>query len=161
VTTGACRGTWGRFHITLFSITGGCPTKHGYLHWIRLVSGGRIIASHSFIHWSMRLNQPMPSSWKVPFHFFIALDSGPHPPGLKIWKSCLFAMFLLGIFIGVLLCVVGLRLFQCHHFWIIDSGWLTNHSTWSGRTPGLSLESVEPPPRRRGFLYHWFSRVSA
>jgi hypothetical protein len=38
-------------------------------------------------------------------------------------------MFLLGIFIGVFLCVVGLRLFQCHHFWIIDSGWLTNHST--------------------------------
>jgi len=37
-------------------------------------------------------------------------------------------MFLLGIFIGVFLCVVVLRFFQCHNFWIIDSGCLTNHS---------------------------------
>jgi hypothetical protein len=37
-------------------------------------------------------------------------------------------MFLLGIFIAVFLCVVGIRLLQCHHFWIIDSKCLTNHS---------------------------------
>jgi hypothetical protein len=40
----------------------------------------------------------------------------------------LLAMFLLGIFSGVLLCIVGLRLCQYHHFWIIDSRWSTNHS---------------------------------
>jgi hypothetical protein len=71
--------------------------------------------------------------WKVPFHFFIALDSGPYPLGLKIWKSCFLAMFLLGIFSGVLICIVFLRLCQYHYFWIIDSRWLTNHSVvWEG-----------------------------
>jgi hypothetical protein len=47
---------------------------------------------------------------------------------MKTWKICLFAMFLLGICIGVFLCVVGIRLFQCHLFWIIDSRWLVNLS---------------------------------
>jgi hypothetical protein len=37
-------------------------------------------------------------------------------------------MFLLGIFSGVFLCIVGLRLCLYHHFWIIDSRWSTNHS---------------------------------
>jgi hypothetical protein len=42
-------------------------------------------------------------------------------------------MFILGIFIAVFLCVVGLRLFQCQHFWIIDSRFLTNYSIgWEG-----------------------------
>jgi hypothetical protein len=38
-------------------------------------------------------------------------------------------MFLLGFFSGVFLCIVGLRLCQHHHFWIVDSRWLTNHFT--------------------------------
>jgi hypothetical protein len=38
-------------------------------------------------------------------------------------------MFLLGIFLGVLLCIVDLMLFQYHRFWIIDSVWLNNFST--------------------------------
>jgi hypothetical protein len=63
------------------------------------------------------------------FHSFIL----PHPPGLKFWRRCLFAMFLLGIFIGVLLHIVGLRLFHYHCFWIVDLGWSTNCSTsWEG-----------------------------
>jgi hypothetical protein len=88
----------------------------------------RVTTSHSFIHWFMDLINPCLHIWKVPFHFFIALDSGPYPPGLKFWRSCLFVMFLLGIFSGVFLCIVGLRLCQYHHFWIIDSRWSTNHS---------------------------------
>jgi hypothetical protein len=37
-------------------------------------------------------------------------------------------MFLLGLFSGVFLCIVGLRLCLYHHFWIIDSRWSTNRS---------------------------------
>jgi hypothetical protein len=37
-------------------------------------------------------------------------------------------MFLLEIFIGVLIYIVGLRLCQYHHFWIIDSRCSTNLS---------------------------------
>jgi hypothetical protein len=107
--------------------------KHGYLHQIRMVSGGwdncfsllRSLVSRDLINLCL--------IWKVPFHFFIALDSGPYPPGLKFWRSCFLAMFLLGIFSGVFLCIVGLRLCQHHHFWIIDSRWSTNRSTgWEG-----------------------------
>jgi hypothetical protein len=45
---------------------------------------------------------------------------------MKFWRICLLMMFLLGFFSGVLLCIVGLRLCQYQHFWIIDSEWLTN-----------------------------------
>jgi hypothetical protein len=38
-------------------------------------------------------------------------------------------MFLLGIFSGVFLCRVGLRLCLYHFFWIIYSRWLINRST--------------------------------
>jgi hypothetical protein len=37
-------------------------------------------------------------------------------------------MFLLGIFSGVLICIVGLWLCLHHRFWIIDSWWSTNLS---------------------------------
>jgi hypothetical protein len=60
------------------------------------------------------------------FHFFIALELGSNPSRLKFWRSSLFAMFLLGIFRGVLLCVVGIRLFLYFHLHIIDLGQLTN-----------------------------------
>ena len=38
-------------------------------------------------------------------------------------------MFLLGIFSGVMLCIVFLRFCLYHLFWIIDLWWLTNYST--------------------------------
>jgi hypothetical protein len=41
VSVGGFHGTLGIFCITLFSTTGGFPTKHGYLHRIRIVSGGQ------------------------------------------------------------------------------------------------------------------------
>jgi hypothetical protein len=52
VIAGDFRGTLGIFHITLFSIVGGFPAKHGYLHQIRLVSGGQDKCSllHSLVH---------------------------------------------------------------------------------------------------------------
>jgi hypothetical protein len=123
---GNFHGTWGRFHITLFSIVRGCPAKSRYLHRIRLVTGDHDNCFSLICSLVHETYSACAFVQKVPFQFFIALDLGPHPPGMNIWKICLLAMFLLGIFIGVLLYVVGLRLFQCHPFFIIDSRWLTN-----------------------------------
>jgi hypothetical protein len=90
-------------------------------------------------------------------HFFIALDSGPHPLGMRICKICLLVMFLLGIFIGGILCVFFLRLFLCHLFFIIDSEWLTNHSSsqegplvfllkvWSHLLEGMGFNTTGSP----------------
>jgi hypothetical protein len=86
----------------------------------------RVTTSHSFIHRSWDLIN-LCQFLEGPFSTFSLLWTQPNPPGLKFWRSCLFVMFLLGIFSGVFLCVVGLRLCLYHHFWIIDSRWSTNH----------------------------------
>jgi len=84
-----------------------------------------ITASHSFIHYSTGFNQPMPSSERSLSTFsFFGLKT------LSTWAENLEKLFAcdvsLRVFIGVLLCIVGLILFQYHHFWIIYLEWLTN-----------------------------------
>jgi hypothetical protein len=101
--------------------------SHGI--WVEFVS-------HFFLLWSkLRLSFLLLtpcleySTQEGPFPLFIAFDLGSYPPRLKFWRTCLLVMFLLGIFSGVMLCIVFLRFCLYHLFWIIDSWWLTNYST--------------------------------
>jgi hypothetical protein len=85
---------------------------------------------------------------------------------LKIWKICLLVMFILEIFSGVILCIVGLRFCQYHLFWIINSEWSTNYTTgregpmlfilkvWSQHQEGVGFYTTSSPESVRETFMH-------